>query len=369
NNNDGIITASSDPSTTEIIEESNYYPFGLKHKGYNNVTSSIGNSAAQKFKYNGIEFEESLGLDLYEMDLRMYDPAIARWNAIDIVDHYEFSPYQAFDNNPAFFADPSGADAESFFNKLFKDSKSGDKWVNNNGTFTNQRTGQSETCDDCEEGASRPEMVGVPRGGVAPHKTRKQYYHTGAAGKSGWHSEESYNDILDKVALTIINGNVSEGTMTWINSLDDQVYEKLMKRVGIVEQRIAAYNHFMMSGYTGEMHFSSPIFIGLSFVRTPSFSSNKFNSTVDDIMANPNLLKGNSYIDVRKALNGSDGWINSVMKRTRGTDKGWVFRQVNSKGQPTGKVIQYHPGSRRHFGGNPYWKVSNGTTTTRIPVK
>ncbi|MCD8406196.1 RHS repeat-associated core domain-containing protein, partial [Tenacibaculum dicentrarchi] len=39
--NDGVIDASS-----EIVEESNYYPFGLKHKGYNNVTSSLGNSTA-----------------------------------------------------------------------------------------------------------------------------------------------------------------------------------------------------------------------------------------------------------------------------------------------------------------------------------
>ncbi|WP_157498198.1 DUF6443 domain-containing protein [Formosa sp. Hel1_33_131] len=96
---------------SEIVEESNYYPFGLKHKGYNNVTSANVNSVASKFKFNGVELEESLGLDLYETNLRLYDPAIGRWNAIDIVDHFEYSPYQAFDNNPVFFADPSGADS------------------------------------------------------------------------------------------------------------------------------------------------------------------------------------------------------------------------------------------------------------------
>ncbi|SNY94328.1 RHS repeat-associated core domain-containing protein [Flagellimonas pacifica] len=89
----------------------NYYPFGLRHKGYNNVVSSNANSVASKFKYNGIELEESLGLNLYEMDLRQYDPAIARWTSIDPIVHWEFSTYQAFDNNPVFFADPSGADS------------------------------------------------------------------------------------------------------------------------------------------------------------------------------------------------------------------------------------------------------------------
>jgi len=39
--------------------------------------------------------------------------------------------------------------------------------------------------------------------------------------------------------------------------------------------------------------------------------------------------------------------------KTRGTDKGWVLRQVNGRGQETGRLIQYHPGSRRHFGGAP----------------
>lgn len=49
------------------------------------------------------------------------------------------------------------------------------------------------------------------------------------------------------------------------------------------------------------------------------------------------------------------------MYRTRGSDKGWGYRQVNSSGQETGKLIQYHPGTHRHFNGAPYWMVSDGT--------
>ena len=45
------------------------------------------------------------------MDLRQYDPAIGRWTVQDPVVHHEFSPYSAFDNNPVYWADPSGADA------------------------------------------------------------------------------------------------------------------------------------------------------------------------------------------------------------------------------------------------------------------
>ncbi len=97
----------------EILKENNYYPFGLKHKGYNNAVSPNGNSMANKFKFNGKELEESLGINLYEMDMRQYDPTIARWTSIDPVIHHSLSPFNSFDNNPIFWADPSGANSES----------------------------------------------------------------------------------------------------------------------------------------------------------------------------------------------------------------------------------------------------------------
>ncbi len=106
-NNDGAITPA-----TEIIEESNYYPFGLKHKGYNNVTSSLGNSTAQKFGYNGVELNESLELNLYEMDWRGYDASLGRFMQIDnhAETYMEWSTYHFAANNPIFVADPDGQD-------------------------------------------------------------------------------------------------------------------------------------------------------------------------------------------------------------------------------------------------------------------
>ncbi|WP_299119955.1 DUF6443 domain-containing protein [uncultured Tenacibaculum sp.] len=106
-NNDGVITPS-----TEIIEESNYYPFGLKHKGYNNVTSSLGNSTAQKFKYNGKELEEELGLNMYEYGARKYMPDLGRWIGVDkkAEKYMPVSPYIYGGNNPVIFIDPNGED-------------------------------------------------------------------------------------------------------------------------------------------------------------------------------------------------------------------------------------------------------------------
>ena len=45
------------------------------------------------------------------MPLRSYDPTIARWNRIDPVTHHSLSTYNGFDNNPIYYADPSGGNS------------------------------------------------------------------------------------------------------------------------------------------------------------------------------------------------------------------------------------------------------------------
>jgi RHS repeat-associated protein len=131
----------------------NFSPFGLKHKGYNNVVSSNGNSTAQKFGYNGVELNESLGLNLMEMDFRLYDPAIGRFNGIDPVTHHSQGTSVAFDNNPIFWADPSGADAIEFdgTNLVINwDEVDGSAtWTNPNTTDENNNT---ENCCDWIDG-------------------------------------------------------------------------------------------------------------------------------------------------------------------------------------------------------------------------
>src|SRR5690606_4807409 len=89
---DGVINPA-----TEILEENNYYPFGLKHDGYNQIANSCRSEAAEQYKLNGKEYEDSFGLNIYEMDLRQYDPAIGRWVVQDPVTHHDYSPYSALD--------------------------------------------------------------------------------------------------------------------------------------------------------------------------------------------------------------------------------------------------------------------------------
>lgn len=89
---------------------------------------------------------------------------------------------------------------------------------------------------------------------------------------------------------------------------------------------------------------------------------------IDDVLANPNLLKNKSLGEIKELLGNTDGWINDTMRRST-REEGWVLREMNSSGTDfTGRMIQYHPGTPRHFGGAPYWKVSSGNGTFRIPL-
>ena len=111
-NGDGDITVSSDPNLTEIVEENNYYPFGLEHKGYKDNISPLGNSTAQKWKFGGKELDESFSgiLSTYDFGARNYDPALGRWMNLDpLAEKYaHFTPYHYVYNNPTNFMDPDG---------------------------------------------------------------------------------------------------------------------------------------------------------------------------------------------------------------------------------------------------------------------
>ncbi|WP_407518492.1 RHS repeat-associated core domain-containing protein, partial [Elizabethkingia anophelis] len=110
----------------EIIEENNYYPFGLKHQGYN--SSSLANSAYQ-YKYNGKELQET---GMYDYGARMYMPELGRWGVIDPLTEKmtRYSPYNYAFNNPIRFIDPDGRAAtppDDHFNQfgqfLYTDNK------------------------------------------------------------------------------------------------------------------------------------------------------------------------------------------------------------------------------------------------------
>ncbi|MCZ8089033.1 RHS repeat-associated core domain-containing protein [Flavobacterium sp.] len=109
-----VVTVATDGSgnATEffvscIVEENNYYPFGLKHSGYNE-----GGFQASKYKgkFNGKEFQNELGLNLYDFHFRQYMQDIVRTTTQDPKSElfYSISPYSFLNNSPLQFIDPDG---------------------------------------------------------------------------------------------------------------------------------------------------------------------------------------------------------------------------------------------------------------------
>ncbi|MEM7085848.1 MAG: RHS repeat-associated core domain-containing protein [Bacteroidota bacterium] len=86
-----------------------YYPFGLKHLGYNSDIVG-GNDVAQVWKFGGKEYNQELDLDWYDISARNYDPALGRWMNIDPLSELmrRHSPYNYTFDNPIFFTDPDG---------------------------------------------------------------------------------------------------------------------------------------------------------------------------------------------------------------------------------------------------------------------
>lgn len=102
----------SQTQALEIVEENNYYPFGLKHEGYNNDIVGV----EHKYKFQGQERQDELGLEWDSFKYRNYDYAIGRFMCIDpLAEDYNFqSPYSFSSNRVIDHFELEGLEGEDF---------------------------------------------------------------------------------------------------------------------------------------------------------------------------------------------------------------------------------------------------------------
>ncbi|RLJ99610.1 DUF6443 domain-containing protein [Tenacibaculum discolor] len=125
-NKDGIITPSS-----EILQERNYYPFGLEHIGYNNGITGAENNTKT---FHGQHLDRDLGLDWHLYRYRVYDRTLGRFLQVDpLAPSYEYNSTYAYAENNV----TSGTDLEGL--ELMFDLE-GNKATANRGGFGNWKT-------------------------------------------------------------------------------------------------------------------------------------------------------------------------------------------------------------------------------------
>jgi RHS repeat-associated protein len=89
-----------------VVSAHDYSPFGVVLKGRNWITEEY------RYGFNGKEKDDEYNSsnDLYNFDARIFDSRLGRWLTRDprYEDYPSSTPYSGMNNNPIWFADPSG---------------------------------------------------------------------------------------------------------------------------------------------------------------------------------------------------------------------------------------------------------------------
>ena len=117
--------------TTETIQQTDYYPFGMIMGGRDAYPGDDDN----RYLYNNKEFQDMFDLGWYDYGARFYDAQIARFHTLDpLAEIYSFqSPFAYAANNPIYYNDYLGMGPREWW----KNIKS---WVSE--TFDVERTHQ-----------------------------------------------------------------------------------------------------------------------------------------------------------------------------------------------------------------------------------
>ncbi len=277
------------------------------------------------------------------MEFRNYDPAIGRFNGIDPVTHHSQGTSVAFDNNPIYWADPSGADAESLINDIWNNSGSGKTtWTNNNdGTFSGSNGATAEDEDHITNPSKKEletianDLNGIYKNkyGKSPFSVEKQTRKRKVKVKDGgWFGDDEYKE--EEYEVYVLKGSIgfdwdkdkyTKALYEIINSTEDIT-------VDIIGDKGKIYNRMKYS--TGRGHLSdfgggstdSKNRISLSNALSIYSSSNSSQWTIGGVALHELLF----HISPNKNLNEGANVLRSYYNIKTGKDHG-RGRRINNK--------------------------------------
>lgn len=108
----------------QVTQVTDYYPFGL---AINPLGYQKNTSFANKYLYNGMEFQSDFSTNWLDYGARMYMSDIGRWGVVDPLSEQtrRWSPYNYAIDNPIRFIDPDGMSSVDAFGNTTYDGYAG----------------------------------------------------------------------------------------------------------------------------------------------------------------------------------------------------------------------------------------------------
>ena len=273
----------------EILEENNYYPFGLKHSGYNDYLP-----ITNKYKYNGKELQDELGLGVYDYGARNYDPALGRFMTVDPLAELtrRFNPYTYALNNPVYFIDPDGREANTFFHSKFLNQngghwsdqyRSGSAGEDNSGDSTSENSNESTSSsnesykDKKSEDEPPVNLFGVGDSSLYHGVFNKQFEKYAWTEGDGifrvyghGQLEALWDDTVSKKGVTVynpkkVNAILSKKSVSWAKAMKENKNITLILYTcssaspdgkSIAQKISKMYNNITVVGFTGYVMYS-----------------------------------------------------------------------------------------------------------------
>ncbi len=163
-----------------VVQMDDYYPFGLTFNSY-----SRENTTPQDYKFNSMELQDELNLQWLDYGARMYDPAIARWMAVDpLADQMRrWSPYNFCFDNPLRFVDPDGmGPLDDYFNKEGKylgsdNAKTDIVRVIDQGTWDQNKVVQEDGTETIDQNTGAENSTRASEAGLSTDASLSIYEH------------------------------------------------------------------------------------------------------------------------------------------------------------------------------------------------
>ncbi len=110
----GSVRAITNASTGNVVETSDFLPFGTRWSQTSGSSSATLTDATNRWRYSGKEEQKAINssLPLIDYGARIYDPTIARWMSVDPMaeKYYEESPFLYCSDNPINIIDIKGTE-------------------------------------------------------------------------------------------------------------------------------------------------------------------------------------------------------------------------------------------------------------------